>query len=350
MRCNAFMFGPGPVGRRANPVWQANIFLLPGPDIEVLPSSSEVVRLSNHGLVQTYLCPTQETSPTLAMTRSLFPEPSSAPTLSETSPVVENTQNQHLVPEQVLFDCVGQDEMASEIFSVQEATLSTPIESTSSGSLMDHGINTSATLYVLWISTLNIQEMITDQPNNRVFDHPLPSAQVLATLPSAQVPAILSSVQALSTPPFSQAQLIPAMPSDQAAQVIIIEDRSLTFPSIEPPMKTKKNNFVSLHPSLLYVSWICLWMKHYMYSIPSQHFYIRCLSEGECSPIALEMILELASGASTVPPLGFPHRPQIEFLHEANKIVLHLPVHTDYESFKKYMKEGVLQTPTFSVA
>ncbi|XP_013855809.1 G2/M phase-specific E3 ubiquitin-protein ligase [Austrofundulus limnaeus] len=80
---------------------------------------------------------------------------------------------------------------------------------------------------------------------------------------------------------------------------------------------------------------------------------------GECSPVTLEMILEFASGASTVPPLGFPHRPQIEFLHEANKvfpeantclIVLRLPVHSDYESFTKYMKEGVLQSPTFGVA
>ena len=97
--------------------------------------------------------------------------------------------------------------------------------------------------------------------------------------------------------------------------------------------------------------------EHYMYYIPSQH-YIWCFSEEEWSPITLEMILEFASKASTVPPLGFPHRPQIEFLHESNKIfweantclvVLRLPVHTDYESFKKYMKEGVLQAPTFLV-
>ncbi|XP_036433504.1 G2/M phase-specific E3 ubiquitin-protein ligase [Colossoma macropomum] len=83
------------------------------------------------------------------------------------------------------------------------------------------------------------------------------------------------------------------------------------------------------------------------------------VEDGECSPITLEMILEFASGASTVPPLGFHHRPPIEFLHEANKIfpeantclvVLRLPVHTDYESFKKYMKEGILQAPTFGVA
>ncbi|XP_054883092.1 G2/M phase-specific E3 ubiquitin-protein ligase-like [Poeciliopsis prolifica] len=83
------------------------------------------------------------------------------------------------------------------------------------------------------------------------------------------------------------------------------------------------------------------------------------IEEGECSPITLEMILEFASGASTVPPLGFPHRPQIEFLHEANKvfpeantclIVLRLPVHPDYESFTKYMSDGVLQAPTFGIA
>ncbi|XP_015259139.1 PREDICTED: G2/M phase-specific E3 ubiquitin-protein ligase-like isoform X4 [Cyprinodon variegatus] len=83
------------------------------------------------------------------------------------------------------------------------------------------------------------------------------------------------------------------------------------------------------------------------------------IEEGECSPMTLEMLLEFASGASKVPPLGFPHRPQIEFLHEANKvfpeantclIVLRLPVHSDYESFTKYMTDGVLQAPTFGVA
>ncbi|XP_027892549.1 uncharacterized protein LOC114156365 isoform X3 [Xiphophorus couchianus] len=83
------------------------------------------------------------------------------------------------------------------------------------------------------------------------------------------------------------------------------------------------------------------------------------IEEGECSPITLKMILEFASGASTVPPLGFPHRPKIEFLHEANRVfpeantclvVLRLPVHPDYESFTKHMTDGVLQAPTFGVA
>ncbi|XP_055073116.2 uncharacterized protein [Misgurnus anguillicaudatus] len=83
------------------------------------------------------------------------------------------------------------------------------------------------------------------------------------------------------------------------------------------------------------------------------------IEEGECSPVTLEKVLEFTSGASTVPVLGFPHRPQIQFLHEANRIfpeantcilVLRLPLHSSYEAFKQYMMEGILQAPTFGLA
>ncbi|KAK0136584.1 hypothetical protein N1851_027269 [Merluccius polli] len=47
--------------------------------------------------------------------------------------------------------------MASEIFVVQEATSSKSIESSSSGSIMDHGIKASSTLYVLWFSNQDAQ-------------------------------------------------------------------------------------------------------------------------------------------------------------------------------------------------
>uniref|UniRef100_A0A3B4X599 HECT domain-containing protein n=1 Tax=Seriola lalandi dorsalis TaxID=1841481 RepID=A0A3B4X599_SERLL len=69
---------------------------------------------------------------------------------------------------------------------------------------------------------------------------------------------------------------------------------------------------------------------------------LSCVAEGESSPLTLENVLEFTSGASTVPPLGFPHRPQIQFLHEANKIfpeantcliILHLPIHDDFDTF-----------------
>ncbi|XP_028296999.1 G2/M phase-specific E3 ubiquitin-protein ligase-like isoform X2 [Gouania willdenowi] len=84
------------------------------------------------------------------------------------------------------------------------------------------------------------------------------------------------------------------------------------------------------------------------------------VEEGECSPLTLEMVPEFASGASAVPPLGFPLHPVIEFLYnedtkifpEANTcaIVLRLPIHKQYEKFKSCMTEGILQAPGFGIA
>lgn len=86
------------------------------------------------------------------------------------------------------------------------------------------------------------------------------------------------------------------------------------------------------------------------------------VEDGECSPLTMEMVLEFASGASAVPPLGFSQRPQIQFLHsstgnnriypEANTcaIILRLPLHSSYDTFKTCMTEGILQAPTFGVA
>nr|XP_055033816.1 uncharacterized protein LOC129422116 isoform X2 [Misgurnus anguillicaudatus] len=83
------------------------------------------------------------------------------------------------------------------------------------------------------------------------------------------------------------------------------------------------------------------------------------VEEGDCDPLTLEMVLEFASGASSVPPLGFPHQPKIEFLSsfgqenrkypEANTclVILRLPYHRTYDDFKIYMTEGILQSPTF---
>ncbi|TRY84270.1 hypothetical protein DNTS_005958 [Danionella cerebrum] len=55
-------------------------------------------------------------------------------------------------PIEVLFDFMGLDEMASEVLRIQEATSSNAIESTSTGSIADHGIKPLCTLYVLWTS------------------------------------------------------------------------------------------------------------------------------------------------------------------------------------------------------
>lgn len=66
-----------------------------------------------------------------------------------------------------------------------------------------------------------------------------------------------------------------------------------------------------------------------------------------------------ASGADTIPVLGFPTRPSLGFNHEHGRrypeantclIKLKLPIHRNYEDFVKFMVEGIVQAPTFGVA
>ncbi|XP_028449616.1 G2/M phase-specific E3 ubiquitin-protein ligase-like isoform X2 [Perca flavescens] len=78
-------------------------------------------------------------------------------------------------------------------------------------------------------------------------------------------------------------------------------------------------------------------------------------------PVTLQQILTFASGVDTIPLLGFPYPPQLEFLHgdndsrrvfpEANtcQVVLRLPLHTSYDNFIHFMESGILQSPTFGV-
>ncbi|ROL42295.1 hypothetical protein DPX16_18217 [Anabarilius grahami] len=186
----------GSGGRRENPIWQAQLFLLPGPDNGFLPPTIELEELAKHGLgfelartgkgrkiqklqgsfvkelkavvgkSRLYIVPRatvlQVTSPPSAMSQNSFP-PLAAPAVDETSqvvsdqeksfgfsvyyqvastssaismnsfpplsiapvqeetaPVAESTQAQSVVANQILFDFVGQDDIASEIFVVQE--------------------------------------------------------------------------------------------------------------------------------------------------------------------------------------------------------------------------------------
>ncbi|XP_047229245.1 G2/M phase-specific E3 ubiquitin-protein ligase-like isoform X2 [Girardinichthys multiradiatus] len=76
-------------------------------------------------------------------------------------------------------------------------------------------------------------------------------------------------------------------------------------------------------------------------------------------PVTLEQILVFVSVLNSIPPLGFPRRPTIEFLQcddgsrklypEANtcEVTLRLPIHQTYDSFVLYMESGLIQAPTF---
>lgn len=45
-----FVFTGGSGGRRENPIWQAKLFLLPGPDNGCLPPTKELDELAKLGL------------------------------------------------------------------------------------------------------------------------------------------------------------------------------------------------------------------------------------------------------------------------------------------------------------
>lgn len=44
------MFTERSGGRREKPIWQAKLFLLPGPDDDFLPPTKELEELAKHGL------------------------------------------------------------------------------------------------------------------------------------------------------------------------------------------------------------------------------------------------------------------------------------------------------------
>ncbi|XP_078811933.1 uncharacterized protein LOC105357912 [Oryzias latipes] len=78
-------------------------------------------------------------------------------------------------------------------------------------------------------------------------------------------------------------------------------------------------------------------------------------------PVTLGQILVFASGTDTIPPLGFPTRPKLVFLHwegvprifpEANTcdVTLRLPLHSSYSAFVEHMESGIIQSPTFGFA
>lgn len=78
--------------------------------------------------------------------------------------------------------------------------------------------------------------------------------------------------------------------------------------------------------------------------------------------MTLQEILVFTSGADRIPPLGFPQKPTIQFLHpedhglrifpEANTcdVTLRLPLHQLYQNFREKMESGILQSPTFGFA
>ncbi|XP_073732564.1 uncharacterized protein [Misgurnus anguillicaudatus] len=147
-------------------------------------------------------------------------------------------------PIQILFDFVGQDDIASEIFVVQEAASSRSVKSSSSGSIMDHGIKASTTLYVLWFSNTDVQNILSDQQNDGAYalhhtSHGQSSLSETSTQPSLSEPSTRSLLPEPSTQPsLSVLSFQPLLPEPSTRSLLPEPSThpSLSVLSFQPPL------------------------------------------------------------------------------------------------------------------
>ncbi|KAK7127219.1 hypothetical protein R3I94_018411 [Phoxinus phoxinus] len=137
-------------------------------------------------------------------------------------------------PIQVLFDFIGTDEMASEVFRIQEATTSNAIESTSTGSISDHGIIPLSTLYVLWTSPFDYLEKHCEPVNVAQPPRDSPFVQSPVALASAQSPVALSPAQ--SPVALSPAQSPVALASAQSPVALSPAQSPVALASAQSPV------------------------------------------------------------------------------------------------------------------
>lgn len=73
----------------------------------------------------------------------------------------------------------------------------------------------------------------------------------------------------------------------------------------------------------------------------------------------LDEIFWFATGAQMLPVLGFEITPTLEFLHDDNSpypkantcsLILYLPIHKQYETFKYHMNYGIRNGMVFGFA
>ncbi|XP_029617907.1 G2/M phase-specific E3 ubiquitin-protein ligase-like isoform X2 [Salmo trutta] len=89
--------------------------------------------------------------------------------------------------------------------------------------------------------------------------------------------------------------------------------RALFVHSIKPPTARDRRDLFKVTYSIpagnrqcLENDTICHWFN-----------WLAEVQDGECPPLTVAMVLEFATGATVVPPLGFEDTPTIEFLHTA---------------------------------
>ncbi|PIK33583.1 putative G2/M phase-specific E3 ubiquitin-protein ligase-like [Apostichopus japonicus] len=81
------------------------------------------------------------------------------------------------------------------------------------------------------------------------------------------------------------------------------------------------------------------------------------IEEGE-SNVTFEQLLIFATACDVIPPLGFHPAPSLEVTHDGSayltantrSLVLRLPVHSNFDTWKTRMETGILESPTFGLS
>ncbi|XP_072571144.1 uncharacterized protein [Paramormyrops kingsleyae] len=113
-------------------------------------------------------------------------------------------------PFQDLVAFAGCDEMASETFSLQVAMSPTSLLSTKEGSIVDNGITAPCTLYILWMSGDEVEDITSNNSMAQNQSSAAPPTTVSTFPPAPSPPISVSNVPPAPSPPISVSTFPPA--------------------------------------------------------------------------------------------------------------------------------------------
>nr|XP_023686488.1 uncharacterized protein LOC111853611 [Paramormyrops kingsleyae] len=113
-------------------------------------------------------------------------------------------------PFQDLVAFAGCDEMASETFSLQVAMSPTSLLSTKEGSIVDNGITAPCTLYILWMSGDEVEDITSNNSMAQNQSSAAPPTTVSTFPPAPSPPISVSPFPPAPSPPISVSNFPPA--------------------------------------------------------------------------------------------------------------------------------------------
>ncbi|XP_049334036.1 uncharacterized protein LOC125801403 isoform X1 [Astyanax mexicanus] len=151
------------------------------------------------------------------------------------------------LPSQLFQDLVafaGNVDMASEIFSLQKAMSPISILSTQRGSLADNGITAQCTLYILWMSGDEVENIISNSsiacgpfpgaPSTTFSTAPSPPTTITTCSPAPSSPIPAPIFSPAPSPPTTITTISPAPSSPIAAPIFSPAPSPSQSPSFSP--------------------------------------------------------------------------------------------------------------------